>query len=168
MQFHDGVPLADFSTLAHSTTRNMQRLLSWLHLLPSVQPAHWSLLPRSSTMEDTRIKAELSSSLCPRNVCACLSSRIPHLSVCTTNMNTNRFTVIGYGMAGMMRRTLLWPTKMLYPENLPISTVLETLHRDKAGNRKRMKVFWIIFTTLLVWEIVPEVRHPLCTSLAGV
>jgi hypothetical protein len=60
-------------------------------------------------------------------------------------------------MAGMMRRTLLWPTKMLYPENLPVSTVLETLHKDKAGNRKRMKVFWMIFATLLVWEIVPEV-----------
>jgi len=64
--------------------------------------------------------------------------------------------LIGYGMAGMMRRTLLWPTKMLYPENLPITTVLETLHQDKAGNRKRMKVFWIIFACLLVWEIVPE------------
>lgn len=64
--------------------------------------------------------------------------------------------LIGYGMAGMMRRTLLWPTKMLYPENLPISTVLETLHKDKAGSKKRMRVFWIIFTTLLVWEIFPE------------
>ena len=59
-------------------------------------------------------------------------------------------------MAGMMRRVLLWPTKMLYPENLPITTVLETLHRDKAGNKKRMKVFWMIFAGLLVWEIVPE------------
>jgi len=46
---------------------------------------------------------------------------------------------------------------MLYPENLPITTVLETLHKDKAGNKKRMKVFWILFACLLVWEIVPEV-----------
>jgi hypothetical protein len=64
--------------------------------------------------------------------------------------------LIGYGLAGMMRRVLLWPTKMLYPENLPITTVLETLHKDKAGNKKRMKVFWILFACLLVWEIVPE------------
>ncbi|RDW59135.1 hypothetical protein BP5796_12059 [Coleophoma crateriformis] len=64
--------------------------------------------------------------------------------------------LIGYGLAGMMRKVLLWPTKMLYPENLPITTVLETLHRDKSGNRKRMKVFWIIFTILLVWELIPE------------
>ncbi len=76
-------------------------------------------------------------------------------------MGTETNIVIGYGMAGMMRRTLLWPTKMLYPENLPITTVLETLHQDKAGNRKRMKVFWIIFACLLVWEIVPEVRDHL-------
>lgn len=69
--------------------------------------------------------------------------------------------LIGYGMAGMMRRTLLWPTKMLYPANLPITTVLETLHRDKAGNKKRMKWFWIIFVALMIWELVPEV----CTNV---
>lgn len=66
--------------------------------------------------------------------------------------------LIGYGMAGMMRGTLLWPTKMLYPANLPITTVLETLHREKDGNRKRMKVFWILFGIMFVWTIIPEVR----------
>ena len=56
-----------------------------------------------------------------------------------------------------MRRTLLWPTKMLYPANLPVTTVLETLHKDKSANHKRLKVFWIVFTCLLVWELLPEV-----------
>jgi hypothetical protein len=66
--------------------------------------------------------------------------------------------LIGYGMAGMMRGTLLWKTDMFYPENLPVTTVLETLHRDKSNNHKRFKVFWIVFCCLLVWTIVPEVR----------
>lgn len=65
--------------------------------------------------------------------------------------------VIGYGMAGMMRRTLLWPTKMFYPANLPVTTVLETLHKDKNADRSRMRVFWVIFSILMVWELVPEV-----------
>jgi hypothetical protein len=46
-----------------------------------------------------------------------------------------------------------------------VPSVLETLHRDKAGNRKRMKVFWMIFATLLVWEIVPEVGFFLCPGI---
>jgi hypothetical protein len=60
----------------------------------------------------------------------------------------------------MMRNTLLWPTKMLYPANLPVTTVLETLHRDKESNKKRMKVFWILFFALLIWELLPEVKPP--------
>lgn len=65
--------------------------------------------------------------------------------------------LVGYGLAGMMRGTLLFPTKMLYPANLPITTVLETLHRDKSANHQRMKVFWIVFAGLFFWTIIPEV-----------
>lgn len=73
--------------------------------------------------------------------------------------------LIGYGLAGMMRGTLLWPTKMLYPANLPITTVLETLHQDKETNRYRMKIFWIIFGVMFCWTIVPEYMF---TVLIGV
>ena len=65
--------------------------------------------------------------------------------------------LVGYGIAGMMRSALLWPSKMFYPANLPITTVLETLHRDKDETKKRLKVFWIIFSCLAVWELFPEV-----------
>ena len=99
-----------------------------------------------------------------QRMCLTLSAGISSLSFCRNYVDTDRPAVIGYGLAGMMRRVLLWPTKMLYPENLPITTVLETLHRDKAGNKKRMKVFWMIFATLLVWEIVPEVGILMCTT----
>jgi hypothetical protein len=68
--------------------------------------------------------------------------------------------LIGYGLAGMMRGTLLFPTKMFYPANLPITTVLETLHRDRSAHKKRMKVFWIVFTILFCWEFLPEVGSP--------
>ncbi|KAM3084106.1 hypothetical protein ACMFMG_001788 [Clarireedia jacksonii] len=74
--------------------------------------------------------------------------------------------LIGYGIAGMMRNTLLWPTKMLYPANLPVTTVLETLHRDRESNKKRMKVFWILFFALLVWELLPEYIFPLLIGVS--
>lgn len=76
--------------------------------------------------------------------------------------------LIGYGVAGMMRSSLLWPTKMLYPANLPITTVLETLHKERATNKKRMKVFWIIFFAILVWELLPEACIVLLYYVIGV
>lgn len=68
--------------------------------------------------------------------------------------------LIGYGIAGLLRQTLVWPSKMFYPANIPVMTVFETLHRDKSETRSKLKVFWIIFTCLLVWETVPEYMMP--------
>ena len=65
--------------------------------------------------------------------------------------------LIGYGIAGMMRNVLLYPTKMLYPANLPITTVMETLHKPKSETRKRFQVFWIVFVGIFFWEWFPEV-----------
>lgn len=66
--------------------------------------------------------------------------------------------LIGYGIAGMMRPVLLYPTKMLYPANLPITTVMETLHKPKSETRKRFQVFWIVFVAIFFWEWFPEVN----------
>src|ERR1700712_5094266 len=63
--------------------------------------------------------------------------------------------MLGYGVAGLLRSTLVYPTKMLYvanmlynlcsisnilswPQNLPVATLLETLHRDKKTSAARM------------------------------
>jgi hypothetical protein len=75
--------------------------------------------------------------------------------------------LIGYGIAGLLRETLLWPVKMFYPANLPVTTVLETLHREKSETRKRLRVFWIVFTCLLVWELFPEVSHHTSRSVSS-
>lgn len=65
--------------------------------------------------------------------------------------------LIGYGVAGMMRNVLVNPTKMLYPINLPITTVMETLHKPKSETRQRFKVFWLVFAAIFCWEWFPEV-----------
>jgi hypothetical protein len=68
--------------------------------------------------------------------------------------------ILGLAIAGLLRRTLIYPTKMLWPINLPMNTLLETLHRDKHETKKRLKVFYIVFACLFVWEVLPEV-HPI-------
>jgi len=65
--------------------------------------------------------------------------------------------LIGYGMAGLLRDVLVYPTKMLWPYNLPVASLLESLHRDKRETRRKLKFFYIVFFTLFPWEIIPEV-----------
>ena len=49
--------------------------------------------------------------------------------------------LLRYGMAGVLRKSLVYPTKMLWPQVLPLSSLIETLHRDKSEMQKRFKFF---------------------------
>ncbi|KAH6672407.1 OPT oligopeptide transporter protein-domain-containing protein [Halenospora varia] len=74
--------------------------------------------------------------------------------------------LLGFGIAGLLRSVLVQPSRMLWPINIPVVTLLETLHRDKAETRFRLKVFWIVFAVILVWEIIPEWIFPLLQGLS--
>jgi hypothetical protein len=71
---------------------------------------------------------------------------------------------LGYGIAGLMRKVLVYPKNMLWPSNLPVNSMLETLHRPRELTRKPLKVFLIVFACIFVWEIVPEWIMPLLTG----
>lgn len=82
---------------------------------------------------------------------------------------------LGYGVAGLLRRTLVYPTKMLYPSNLPIVSLIETLHGEKSEVKKKLRVFYIGFAALFIWEckstrsvIVVSSRANGSESLSGV
>jgi OPT oligopeptide transporter protein len=68
--------------------------------------------------------------------------------------------LIGFGLAGLLRTILVHPTHMLWPMNLPITSLLESLHKDKAVAKARLKIFYIVFFTMFVWEVFPEVSIP--------
>lgn len=74
--------------------------------------------------------------------------------------------LLGYGIAGLMRRTLVFPKRMLWPINLPVSSMLETLHRPRAETRKGLKVFGIVFVCIFCWEIIPEWIMPILTGFS--
>ncbi|PMD19683.1 peptide transporter MTD1 [Hyaloscypha hepaticicola] len=73
---------------------------------------------------------------------------------------------LGYGIAGLMRKVLVYPKNMLWPSNLPVNSMLETLHRPRELTRKPLKVFLIVFACIFVWEIVPEWIMPLLTGVS--
>jgi len=58
---------------------------------------------------------------------------------------------LGYGLAGMMRKILVYPRNMLWPANLPVNSMLENLHARKADNKKPMRVFLIVFACIFCW-----------------
>jgi len=60
---------------------------------------------------------------------------------------------LGYGIAGLMRKVLVYPKNMLWPSNLLVNSMLETLHRPRAETRQYLKVFYIVFACIFVWEI---------------
>lgn len=64
--------------------------------------------------------------------------------------------LLGFGVAGMLRDILVYPTKMLWPMTLPVTTLLETIHRNKAETKRRMRVWYIVFFCIFFWEIFPE------------
>jgi OPT family oligopeptide transporter len=64
--------------------------------------------------------------------------------------------MLGYGVAGLLRTTLIYPSKMLYPTNLPTASLLENLHRDRTNSTKKMRVFHIAFIVLFLWQAFPQ------------
>jgi hypothetical protein len=72
--------------------------------------------------------------------------------------------LIGFGLAGLLRDVLVYPTHMLWPMNLPITSLLESLHKDKVVAKQRLRIFYIVFFTFLVWEIFPEVSTTILSS----
>lgn len=74
--------------------------------------------------------------------------------------------LLGYGMAGVLRKSLVYPTKMLWPSVLPLNSLLETLHRDKSEMKKKFNLFWIIFGIVAVWELFPQYIMPALTGVS--
>ncbi|KAG2157254.1 OPT oligopeptide transporter protein-domain-containing protein [Suillus clintonianus] len=74
--------------------------------------------------------------------------------------------LLGYGIGGLMRGILLYPSKMLYPGVLPLLSMFDALYRDGSEARRKLKVFYIVFTAIFLWEIFPEWVFPLLTGLS--
>lgn len=60
--------------------------------------------------------------------------------------------LIGYGLAGIMRVFLVYPTFAVYPQLIPTVQLFDTLHRGKSAvlQKKRMRFFWILCVAFCV------------------
>ncbi|KAJ7764119.1 OPT oligopeptide transporter [Mycena maculata] len=90
-----------------------------------------------------------------------------------TNVAVGIFTIIssqliGYGMAGITRIFLVYPTWAVYPQVMPTVQLFEALHRGEGmmSQSKRKKFFWYIFIGIFVWEWFPEYIAPTLTGIS--
>ncbi|KAF7799677.1 hypothetical protein EIP86_010917 [Pleurotus ostreatoroseus] len=76
--------------------------------------------------------------------------------------------LIGYGLAGIMRVFLVYPTFAVYPQLVPTVQLFDALHRGKNAlmQRKRLRFFWGLFVFIFVWEWFPEYIAPTLTGVS--
>ncbi|EIM81122.1 OPT oligopeptide transporter [Stereum hirsutum FP-91666 SS1] len=75
--------------------------------------------------------------------------------------------LLGYGFGGLMRSILLYPSKMLYPSTLPLVSMFDAFYRDGgASNKKKLRLFYIAFGVIFIWEMFPEWIFPLLTGFS--
>ncbi|KAF5348950.1 hypothetical protein D9758_014208 [Tetrapyrgos nigripes] len=76
--------------------------------------------------------------------------------------------LVGYGLAGVMRRFLVYPTFAIYPQLMPNVQLFDALHRGSSSvmQKKRVRFFWIIFIAIFIWEWFPEYIAPTLTGIS--
>ncbi|KAG6860795.1 hypothetical protein C0995_007505 [Termitomyces sp. Mi166 len=89
------------------------------------------------------------------------------------NVGVGIFTLIGsqlmgYGLGGIMRSFLVYPTYIVFPNLVPTVQLFDALHRGKKImlQKKRVKFFWLVFIGIFVWEWFPEYIAPTLTGFS--
>ncbi|KAG7452993.1 OPT oligopeptide transporter [Guyanagaster necrorhizus] len=74
--------------------------------------------------------------------------------------------MIGYGIAGLLRTLLVYPTYAFYPSYISVVNLLQSLHFSGTLNAKKRKYFWIVFGAIFFWEWIPQYPFPLLTAIS--
>ncbi|KAL4253651.1 oligopeptide OPT transporter family protein [Abortiporus biennis] len=74
--------------------------------------------------------------------------------------------MLGYGIAGLLRTLLVYPTYAFYPTYISVVNLLQSLHFGGALNHRRRKFFWIAFGAIFFWEWIPQYPFPLLTAFS--
>jgi hypothetical protein len=65
----------------------------------------------------------------------------------------------GFGLAGVCRRYLVWPASMIWPQNLVVCTLLNTLHAEDdesgTGGMTRYRFFVWVSIAAFAWQFLP-------------
>lgn len=112
-----------------------------------------------------------------RHMAAIAMSNCTHRSGCSTDMWASDMVwpasfvpllvfsapLVGIALGGLAARPLVWPGRMVWPEQLQTAAVLTALHKARESHWSRPLVLWITAGISFVYEWVP---HLLFSSIA--
>lgn len=80
---------------------------------------------------------------------------------------------LGYGMAGICRRILVYPASLIWPSNLVTTTFLTNIHMNvnhtaDGWKISRLRFFLIVFSAYFVWNWLPGYLAPFLSNFAFV
>ncbi|CAF3444181.1 unnamed protein product [Rotaria socialis] len=82
--------------------------------------------------------------------------------------------ILGYGMAGIMRKFLVWPGAMIWPTNLVNCALFRTLHDDKDNDKEsrwtlsRLRFFFLAFLCQFLWYWFPGYIFPVLSLFSWI
>ncbi|KAF9899145.1 hypothetical protein BX616_003223 [Lobosporangium transversale] len=79
--------------------------------------------------------------------------------------------MLGYGMAGVLRRYLVYPAAMIWPANLVQVALFNTLHKDEElapGQWSRFKFFLVATSGMFLYAWIPGFIFPVLSSIAWI
>ncbi|KAF9191581.1 hypothetical protein BGZ49_003538, partial [Haplosporangium sp. Z 27] len=79
--------------------------------------------------------------------------------------------MLGYGMAGILRRYLVYPAAMVWPANLVQVALFNTLHKDEElqpGQWSRYKFFMVAATAMFFYTWIPSFLFPALGAIAWI
>ncbi|EIN12728.1 OPT oligopeptide transporter [Punctularia strigosozonata HHB-11173 SS5] len=89
-----------------------------------------------------------------------------HLNAAAALFQMFSSQMLGYGIAGMLRTLLVYPTYAFYPTYISVVNLLQSLHFGGMLNHKKRRYFWIVFAAIFCWEWIPQYPFPWLTAIS--
>ncbi|CAG8787173.1 2542_t:CDS:2 [Cetraspora pellucida] len=74
--------------------------------------------------------------------------------------------MIGYGLVGFVRKHLVRPINMIWPQSLIFASMYNTLHGNISETNDRTRFFYTTFFAMFAWQFVPGYIFPWLISAA--
>ncbi|THH21358.1 hypothetical protein EW146_g177 [Bondarzewia mesenterica] len=133
-------------------------------LLPShgwwryLNPEHSAIVIMSSTASNVAVAMEIIAAL-DLFYDIRLNAAVAIFQIFATQM-------LGYGVAGLLRNLLVYPTYAFYPTYISVVNLLQSLHFGGMLNHKKRRYFWIVFAAIFFWEWIPQYPFPLLSAFS--
>ncbi|EHA49202.1 peptide transporter MTD1 [Pyricularia oryzae 70-15] len=75
-------------------------------------------------------------------------------------------SLFGYGICGLIRPIAVWHVDAVYWSSLPVVKTVQSLHWQEFKTSKPLRVFWIAFACMFVYEFLPAYMWPWLNSVS--